>query len=121
MKPHGACPATYGLHNCWEPLIIVGGRQLQPGIRDWLSALPARRGGDLIGRKPIAFCAWLFDCLGMQPGDELEDWFPGTGIVGTTWRELSLVDERRDPSLLEQRRIGMRFLPRLPAPDDEPV
>ncbi len=42
-----------------------------------------------MGRKPVAFCAWLFDLLGMVPGDELVDLFPGTGAVTRAWRELS--------------------------------
>jgi len=92
VKPHGASPLTFGMHNCWEPVIVVAGRQRRPGVRDWLSALPARGGGELPGRKPIAFCAWLFQLLGMQPGDELVDLFPGTGIVGAAWRELSLLE-----------------------------
>jgi len=89
VKPHGASPLTYGIHNCWEPVIVVGGRQRRPGARDWLSALPARGGGTLPGRKPIAFCAWLFGLLGMEPGDELEDIFPGTGVVTAAWRQVS--------------------------------
>lgn len=88
VKPVGASPLTYGLHNTWEPLIVVGGRQLRPGRRDWLRAMPARGGGELPGRKPLAFCAWLFDCLGMLPGDELVDLFPGTGVVGRAWAEV---------------------------------
>jgi len=95
VKPIGVPAATYGLHSTWEPVIVVGGRQLQPGKRDWLSAQPARGGGELPGRKPIAFCAWIFDALGMVPGDELVDLFPGSGIVGRAWRELSLLEERR--------------------------
>ncbi|MHB9005136.1 MAG: hypothetical protein ACYC6C_13975, partial [Coriobacteriia bacterium] len=90
VKPIGACPATYGLHNTWEPLIVVCGRALRPGKRDWLMAQPARHGGDLPGRKPLAFCAWLFDCLGMLPGDRIVDLYPGTGIVSRAWDELSL-------------------------------
>lgn len=74
---------------------MVGGRARGPGLRDWLSAAPARGGGDLIGRKPIAFCAFLFDALGMVPGDHLEDLFPGTGVVGHAWSSLSA--ERRSP------------------------
>jgi hypothetical protein len=80
---------TYGLHNTWEPVIVCQGRRLRPGVRDWLSAQPARRGGTLPGRKPLAFCAWLFRILGMRPGDELIDLYPGTGIVSRSWRELS--------------------------------
>jgi hypothetical protein len=89
VKPHAPSPNTYGIHNCWEAVIVVGGRGERPGKRDWLSALPARGGGELPGRKPIAFCAWLFGLLGMRPGDELEDLFPGTGVVTRAWRELS--------------------------------
>lgn len=88
VKPIGAAPATYGPHNTWEPLIVVRGRKLRPGFRDWLCAQPARGGGSLPGRKPIAFCAFLFQQLGMLPGDELVDVFPGTGIVGRAWAEM---------------------------------
>ena len=89
-KPIGVPPRTRGIHSTWEPVIVVGGRQRQPGVRDWLRAMPARGGGEtLMGRKPLAFCAWLFDLLGMQPGDELVDLFPGTGVVTRAWTELS--------------------------------
>lgn len=89
VKPIGVSSKTFGLHSTWEPLIVCQGRALRPGVRDWLSAQPARRGGTLPGRKPLAFCAWLFRILGMLPGDELVDLFPGTGIVARSWRELS--------------------------------
>jgi hypothetical protein len=88
VKPIGVNGKTFGMHNAWEPLLVVPGRQLQPGKRDWLAAQPARRGGDLIGRKPEAFCCWLFDLLGMVPGDQFDDLFPGTGIVGRAWAEV---------------------------------
>ena len=71
VKPIGVPTATRGIHSTWEPVIVVGGRQRPPGVRDHLRAMPARHGGELMGRKPIAFAAWLFDLLGMQPGDEL--------------------------------------------------
>lgn len=89
-KPVGAAPATRGLHGIWEPVIVVPGRHLRPGVPDALRAHAARGGGTLPGRKPLAFVAWLFDCLGLLPGDELTDLFPGTGIVGRAWREASL-------------------------------
>lgn len=89
VKPIGVSGDTYGLHSTWEALIVVGGRKRRPGIRDWLRAMPARGWGTLPGRKPIAFCAWLFDCLGMEPGDTLVDMFPGTGAVSRAWVELS--------------------------------
>lgn len=89
VKPIGACPRTFGIHGTWEPVIVVPGRALRPGVRDWLSAQPARFGGDLPGRKSLAFCAWLFDLMGLVPGDTLDDLFPGTGIVSRAWREAS--------------------------------
>lgn len=83
-------PATYGPHYRWEAVLVVGGRRLRPGVRDWLMARPARLGGsDLPGRKPIAFWAWLFDLLGMVPGDGFEDMFPGTGTGARAWAHLS--------------------------------
>lgn len=88
-KPHGVSPASYGIHNAWEAVLVMPGRSRRPGVRDHLSALPARGGGELPGRKPIAFCAWLFDMLGLEPGDELVDYFPGSGVVGRAWAHLS--------------------------------
>lgn len=93
VKPIGASSLTRGIHNTWEPLIVAPGRRLRPGKRDWLRAMPARGGGDLIGRKPIAFCVWLFELLGMLPGDSFDDLFPGSGIVGTTWRTIERVGD----------------------------
>lgn len=89
VKPIGVSSETFGLHNTWEPLIVFPGRRQRPGVRDWFRAMPARGGGSLPGRKPLAFCAFLFRALGMLPGDELSDLFPGTGIVGRSWAELS--------------------------------
>lgn len=89
IKPNGADSRTYGLHALTEYVIVYGGRRVRPGVRDFLIAKPARKGGDLLGRKPIAFAAWVFDLLGMMPGDRLTDLFPGTGIMGRAWRELS--------------------------------
>jgi hypothetical protein len=104
VKPIGACSRTYGLHNTWEPVIVVPGRYLRPGKRDWLRAAPARGGGRLPGRKPIAFCAWLFDLLGMLPGDTLEDLFPGTGAVSRAWAELSRRTAATPPTDVARRR-----------------
>lgn len=89
VKPHPVPAATVGPHNVWEGLIVVGGRPRRPGVPDAIVALPARGGGSLPGRKPIAFCAWLFHLLGAGPRDELDDLFPGSGIVGQAWRELA--------------------------------
>lgn len=88
-KPGGISSKTRGPHNAWEPVIYMPARSLQPGKRDWICTHPARGGdSDLIGRKPIAFCVWLFELLGMLPGDCLADLFPGSGQVSRCWQAL---------------------------------
>lgn len=87
VKPGGAPPATHGLHNVWEAVIVKQARLLQPGRRDALYIHPARGGGELMGRKPLQFCAWLFDAMGALPGDSFDDLFPGTGVVTAAWGE----------------------------------
>jgi hypothetical protein len=81
------------LLNTWEPVIVVGGRAKAPrpgpGRRlDSLVHTPRARTSDpnrVKGAKPAAFCWWLFDLLGAQPGDELVDLFPGSGGVARAW------------------------------------
>ncbi len=105
VKPIGVPRAAYGLHARWDALVVVGGRLRRPAVRDWLRAQPARGWGKLPGRKPLAFCAWLFDCLGMVPGDTLVDLFPGTGMVGRAWAELSS-RARDDTSPVDGRQMA---------------
>lgn len=77
----------------WEPVLYVarGGAAENVGsfVRDWVSAMPPIFTGDNIdntrGQKPDGFCFWLFDLLGLRPGDELVDLFPGSGAVGLAW------------------------------------
>lgn len=87
VKPIGVSSKAFGLVTTWEPIIVIPAREMRPGKRDWLRAHPARGGGDLVGRKPLAFCAALFTWLGALPGDELDDLFPGTGVIGRAWGE----------------------------------
>ena len=74
----------------WEPVIFAGGRNKKhPKVRDFCSVnsmMNAPKGWK--GAKPIGFCFWIFDLLGMQPEDEFHDLFPGSGAVGkayTAW------------------------------------
>ena len=89
----------------WEPVILCGGRQGKhvkgdPMLRDYLAASPVgytfrkRPDGHVIGRKPDAFAAWVFRCLGAQQGDTLDDLFPGTGAISVAWARL--VEARSD-------------------------
>ena len=71
----------------WEPVIFYGGRNKNhppppkggkaTTPKDFVAANITLRKG-LTGAKPPAFNAWVLDLLGWQPGDTLDDLFPGT-------------------------------------------
>lgn len=74
----------------WEPVIFRGGRNRNhppppkggkaTTPRDFVSANITLKKG-LTGAKPPDFCSWVLDILGWRPGDQLDDLFPGTGIL----------------------------------------
>ena len=76
----------------WEPVIVVSAREPE-GVRDWIRVEPDnfqwrhRPASYVIGQKPKPFCMWLFAWLGAEPGDELDDLFPGSGNVAAAWGE----------------------------------
>ena len=72
----------------WEPVIWRGGRNRRPNpmVRDWL-ACSRPVGQKVPGQKPRAFSFWIFDLLGCEPGDEMDDLFPGSGAVADAWAE----------------------------------
>ncbi|MDH3582388.1 MAG: hypothetical protein OEM91_17415, partial [Hyphomicrobiales bacterium] len=70
----------------WEPVIFRGGRDIPrsaPTWRDHVEAVsePITLKRGLVGAKPRAFCEWILGGLGWQAGDDLDDLFPGTGIM----------------------------------------
>jgi hypothetical protein len=105
-KPHGAALAR-GPSSVHEYVLVWPARLEMPGVRDALYASVARGGdSDLIGRKPMAFCAWLFALLGASPLDSFDDLFPGSGAVGRHWEEFrrSGTELTCRPTLEEKRR-----------------
>lgn len=99
VKPF--CAFKRGVRPCfaWEPVIYCsrrnpphqrheppqkGGKQTTP--KDFHAAsITLKRG--LTGAKPESFARWVFDLLNVQPGDEMVDCFPGTGVIGRIWQE----------------------------------
>lgn len=75
--------------SAWEPVIYAplpsrprrATDVLTHGVTPMMT-LPGR----VIGAKPAKFCRWMFDLIGAEPGDTLDDIFPGSGIVGQAWR-----------------------------------
>jgi hypothetical protein len=97
----------------WEPVVFVTTRKRarteltvrdyakvsedgdvfdSPDQADWVSHNITLKKG-LSGAKPEGFCFWLFDLLGMQPGDTLVDMFPGTGIVSASYAKWQAMKE----------------------------
>lgn len=74
----------------WEPVIYRGGRNSKhpppekggkaTTPKDFVSANITLKKG-LTGAKPPEFCQWVLDLLNFQPGDALDDLFPGTGSM----------------------------------------
>lgn len=91
VKPFGVFKPNVNPAYVWEPVIFRGGRRGgrdRATIRDWISeSITLRRG--LTGAKPRKVCRWIFDLLGAERGDTLDDLFPGTNAVGAAWAELS--------------------------------
>ena len=93
--------------NAWEPVIYSGGRPADPSRPD---ALQSRRVDSLVcgvsplttlpsrvtGTKPAAFCRWVFDLLGAENGDTLDDLFPGSGAVTRAWLAYTADPSRAD-------------------------
>jgi hypothetical protein len=89
VKPYsgGAYPNINPIY-AWEPVIYRGGRRGRDSQStvDWI-AQSCPRSNDFIGQKPRKFSLWLFALLGLKPGDEFVDMFPGSGAVGAAWVE----------------------------------
>lgn len=88
----------------WEPVIFWGGRNPMVGHshpppakggaqttpKDFHSANITLQKG-LTGAKPATFNAWILQLLNVQPGDQVDDLFPGTGGMGIVAAEATHV------------------------------
>jgi hypothetical protein len=89
-KPFAAFKRNVRVAYAWEPVIVKVAERLPGAIptRDYVAEpITLRRG--LVGAKPDAFCRWLFAAMGLRPGDELHDLFPGSGAVARAWEAWS--------------------------------
>lgn len=95
VKPF--CAFKKGVRPCyaWEPVIFYGGRNPSNGHshpppvkggqqttpKDFIAESITLKKG-LTGAKPEKVCRWILELLNVQPGDEVIDLFPGTGVMG---------------------------------------
>lgn len=95
VKPFAIFKPNVNPGYTWEPVVFHGGRQprsrIEPTVRDFVSANITLRKG-LTGAKPVEVCNWILDFLGYQPGDSLDDLFPGTGVMGDTVESRNLLE-----------------------------
>ena len=87
VKPFASFKPNVNPAYAWEPVIFWHPRartRSDKTIRDWVSVNITIKKG-LCGAKPCKFCYWLFDLLGLELEDSLDDLFPGTGIVTQCW------------------------------------
>lgn len=88
VKPFAAFKANVPVAYAWEPVIVKATRKPVVSerltLRDWFSEPITMKKG-LTGAKPETVCRWLFEVAGMEPDDELDDLFPGTGAVTRAW------------------------------------
>lgn len=89
VKPFASFKPGVNPGYCWEPVIVRGGRKMgrdRPTVRDYVAESITLQKG-LAGAKPRGFSYWLFEVLGMLPGDRLDDLFPGSGAVSRAFEE----------------------------------
>lgn len=90
VKPFAAFKRNVSVAYAWEPVIVKACRKPVVShrivMRDWVSESITLRKG-LTGAKPVNVVEWGFEMLGLEPEDELDDLFPGTGIVAATWEK----------------------------------
>lgn len=85
VKPFAVFKRNVRIAYTWEPVIFKAARNSSkdgaPVGRDHLSCpITLQRG--LTGAKPEKFCRWVLDLMGYVEGDEVDDLFPGTGVMG---------------------------------------
>jgi hypothetical protein len=89
VKPFASFKPGVNPGYCWEPIIVRGGRKLGSGVptvRDYCAAnITLKRG--VSGAKPLNFCFWLFEFVGLLPDDEFKDLFPGSGAVSAAFEQ----------------------------------
>lgn len=107
VKPFCSFKPNVRVAYAWEPVIVRGGRKRtrqQDTVRDWVAVnMTIQRG--MVGAKPDGFSFWLFEVLGLKPGDTMHDIFPGTGAITRAWERW----QRQMPGLFtdEVEQVGM--------------
>lgn len=86
VKPFAVFKKNVNPTYAWEPVLFrAPGRGMDKCFtHDWVACSPQMK-SIITGQKPLDFCYWLFQTLGMNPEDSFDDIFPGSGQVEYAW------------------------------------
>lgn len=89
VKPFASFKKNVNPAYAWEPVIFRGARKRTTDdltVRDYVACnITLQRGFQ--GAKPEGFCFWILELLGVQPDDEFDDVFHGSGAVARAWEK----------------------------------
>lgn len=105
VKPFAAFKRNVPVAYAYEPVIVkaarkpvVSGRMV---MRDYFEhSITLQRG--LVGVKPEKVCHWLFEIVGAEPADTMDDLFPGTGAVTNAWKSWQQAFEQPEQLLFAE-------------------
>lgn len=86
VKPFAVFKKNVNPTYAWEPVVWKApSRGMDKKfVHDWVACSPQMK-AVITGQKPLDFCYFLFQLLGMNPTDTLDDIFPGSGQVSYAW------------------------------------
>jgi len=88
-KPWASWKPTHRVQYTWEPIKFKPARpkgtKAIPSTRDYVIANITMKTGTH-GAKPGIFCNWILDLIGYQPGDIVDDLYPGSGAFSEVVR-----------------------------------
>jgi hypothetical protein len=106
----------------WEPVYFWGGRNPLMGFR---AEIPEKNGKQttpkdfivepitlrkgLVGAKPEKVCRWILQLLNVQPGDEVVDLYPGTGIMGRVAKEVCATEAFVSPQCASMACVACEY------------
>ena len=91
-KSFAAFKANVSVAYTWEPVIIKALRKPTVNHREIMRdhiVEPITMKKGLTGAKPPRVVRWAIELAGMTKSDNLDDMYPGTGIVKATWKHWS--------------------------------
>ena len=84
VKPFCSWKPSHRVQYTWEPVLFIPvrprGSKSVPSVRDYVIANITTRKGTH-GAKPEPFCDWVLELVGYQPGDSVDDLYPGSGAI----------------------------------------